>query len=510
MWEDWRLPVTLWHGTRGMRQAGRYYLPQEPAETDEAYDIRLKRTYLYNAYRRSIQSLAGQPFIKPVTVHNLPEELSYIERDADGMGNSLTEVAHNLLVDGLHFGKYHVLVDYPSVDGVITLKDSREKNIRPYFNIISPLYLIGWDSERVGGVDLLHDVRIKEVTVETLDVFENVLVTRVRMYNPTSVVTYMTTERQTDYDEESVSENTLGYVPLVTGYVERTGFMTSRPPLEDLAWMNLRHWQSSSDQNNILHVARVPMMFFRGFGEDEMNMTIIGPNRAVSTSSETADIKFIEHSGAAIQSGERDLEKIELQMERMGSDILAQRSVARQTATARQIDKSESLSVMQIAVRELEHSLEEAIRIAGEWIGVDTSDVEVQIGEDLGIAANEPNPIESLESLGLSDEDLLHELQRRGILSSSVKSVSPMVVNTDSAEKTEEEEAPVEAEVRFYPNGEEIDARLPEAYREAKGETKQCRNCKFYDDELYICSKFDDAPVRPNWVCAAWEDMDAD
>jgi len=35
--------------------------------------------------------------------------------------------------------------------------------------------------------------------------------------------------------------------------------MQAKPPLLDLAWLNVEHWQSASDQSNILHVARVPI-----------------------------------------------------------------------------------------------------------------------------------------------------------------------------------------------------------------------------------------------------------
>ena len=441
MWKDWRLPYTLWGGTQRMRLAGKYYLPQEPGETDKAYDSRLLKTFLYNAYRRTIQSLAGQPFIKPVTVHNLPTELEYLLDDADSMGNSLTEVAHNLLTHGMHYGKYHILVDYPSVDGDITLRDQREMNIQPYFNTVSPLNLIGWESQRVGGMNVLMNIRIKELSIEPVEDFRELLVTRVRVYRPNEVEVHVVHGKdETDFDVEGVFENTLGHVPLITGYVDKTGFMSSRPPLEDLAWLNLRHWQSSSEQNVILHATRVPIFFAKGFEEGELNNTVIGPYRGISTSNNDADIGYIEHEGRAISAGERDLEKIEKQMERMGSDILTTKGVSRQTATARQIDKSESLSVMQLAVRELEHSLEKAIQLAGEWIGVDASDVKVTIGEDLSIN-QAANPVDDLEKIGLTDEAMLKELKRRGVLSESVgvedinnKEENPFVEEVDEEE----------------------------------------------------------------------------
>ena len=42
----------------------------------------------------------------------------------------------------------------------------------------------------------------------------------------------------------------------------------------DLAWLNLAHWQSASDQRHILHVARVPFLFGRGLSEGEIDLLL--------------------------------------------------------------------------------------------------------------------------------------------------------------------------------------------------------------------------------------------
>jgi hypothetical protein len=52
------------------------------------------------------------------------------------------------------------------------------------------------------------------------------------------------------------------------------GFMTGEPPLEDLADLNVAHWQSQSDQRNILHVARVPILFGAGFDERAATLVV--------------------------------------------------------------------------------------------------------------------------------------------------------------------------------------------------------------------------------------------
>ena len=422
----WNLPQDLVGGTRQMRKKGRTWLPQNPRESDKAYEARLKRTFLLNTYKRTVDSLAAQPFIKAVQVDNVPPELQYLEEDADSTGRSLTEIAHETLWNQIHFGLGHILVDHPQVEGEISLAEQRQLKIRPYFNPISPEYLIFHDGDRVGGVDVLQEVRFLEYTVERLDdSFMEDYVQRVRSITPDDFTTYLTSHPSVDtpYEQESSADNQLGFVPLVTAYGNKTGFMTGKPALEDLAWLNLRHWQTSSEQANILHVIRVPILVAKGFGEGELDGMEIGGDKAIVTSNSDAEVEYAEHSGAAVGAGAEDLEKLEKQMSTMGADLLFSKSVDRQTATARQIDKSESLSTIQLFLRSLESSIENAYRIAGEWAGVDASAVKVSVGDDMALPGAEANSVEDILNLNergmISDSIVLSELRRRGILSQS-------------------------------------------------------------------------------------------
>ena len=128
----------------------------------------------------------------------------------------------------------------------------------------------------------------------------------------------------------------LGDVPLVSVIANPTGFMTARPPLVDMAWLNLAHWQSTSDQRHILHIARVPLLFGRGLQMAERGLEI-GPNRLILSDDPSADLKFVEHSGAAIAARRQDLVDLEDKMAVMGFDMIARRPVMA-TATGRAID----------------------------------------------------------------------------------------------------------------------------------------------------------------------------
>ena len=69
-------------------------------------------------------------------------------------------------------------------------------------------------------------------------------------------------------------------------------------PLLDLAWLNIAHWQSSSDQRHVLTVARFPML--AGSGVPENTNVVVGPDRMLTTPNADGKFYYVEHTGAAI------------------------------------------------------------------------------------------------------------------------------------------------------------------------------------------------------------------
>ena len=464
MSKKWKLIEALRGGTEVMRNMGTDYLPQEPKESDDAYAVRLRRTFLFNLYWRTITVIAGMAFVKPVVVSNVPSELEYLEYNFDGTGRSITEVAYDMAVDSIHYGKAHLMCDFPVVDtDNTTLKDFKDMNYRPYMNHINPTRLISWATDGTAGGNNLTSIRIVEerVVQSDLNQWADKVVSYVRVIYPDYTDSYVYDPEIgiNEYTLEKTTTNSLGYIPITTVYSDKTGFMEAEPALYDLAQLNLRHWQSSSDQNNILHIARVPFLLATGFDEGELTNTEIGMNRMIVSSSTDANIKHVEHSGQAIGAGRNDLKDLEQQMAALGADQLLSKGVSRMTATARKVDQVESMSILQMTLRGIEQAIEQCYITAGAFLGVDATGVSVTIGDDLSIA-NEPNPTAALillkQSGLLTEEQLVEEAKRQGILSSYFKldptrpsqtisvEESP-VVDTGDVEETDDDEQPVDS-----------------------------------------------------------------
>lgn len=426
MIECWRLPMTLMGGTRAMQAAGKTFLPQEDAEQDQTYANRLKRTFLYNGYRRAVLNLVGRVFAKEIQLVDTPENLEYLVEDADRQGHHLNVFARNLFKSGVHLGKGHILIDMPrKLPQGATLEDERAARQQPYFVHIRPEQVIGWRHEMRGGALRLTMVRfIEEVKVKK-GAFGSGLQTRVKVIEENQWSLYTKNEKG-ELILLDQGPNTLGLVPFVTYYTNYKCPMVAEPPLEDLAYMNLAHWQSSSDQRQILHFARVPILFAAGIertNSTQPQQQTISPDTMLRGPIGST-LTFVEHSGQAIGAGQQDLEALEDKMAVMGMEPMSPRS-SNPTATGRLIDAVEITSLLQQWAIALGDALEQAFGFAAMWLNMDSEFVpSVKVNTDLSYSMRDAADLQTLLQARLNGEitrnTFLQEMKRRGVLSEAV------------------------------------------------------------------------------------------
>ena len=429
MAEKWELLHALLGGTDAMRAGKEQWLVREPRESPESYRNRLSRSFLYNAYRDTVEKLVSKPFSRPVTVQGfLPERLEAMVSDMDLNGRDLTQFARDVFTSGVTYGCSHILVDFPQFSPTATLADERASGVQPVFVHIKPTQVIGWRSETAeNGKQVLTQVRIHEVKVEGNGQYSDKEVDYIRVYTPQD---WQLWRRDSENDEDEytlVDEgvHSFGEIPMASYYISRSGVLTANPPLEDLAFMNLAHWQSMSDQRNILRFARVGLLFAAGFSEEEMEEGLtIGPNQLIRSTNADAKVSYVEHNGHAIQSGQEDLDKLEDRMKVLGLQPLMQRS-GNQTATGRALDESRTHTAIQAWIRALENTLRQAFEIAAKWVKLELpEDFALDINNDFGLSERATDDIKSLIEMRntsqISGETFLREVKRRGLLSENV------------------------------------------------------------------------------------------
>jgi len=429
----WPLLHDLLGGTLAMQAAGEKWLPKEPKEEDHAYQLRLERSQLYNGYGDTIKRLTSRPFSKPVTTSvELPERLELLLANADNAGGDITQFAREVFRTMAIYGMAHILVDSPPdpVAGTKTLADEKAAGTHPYFVLIQPPQLLGYKT-RVGsdGLPELSQIRIYERVIEDDGDYASKEIEQIRVYNADG--TWEIHRKRTEEDKSirwvlhEDGEHSYPGIPLVTVYADKIGYMQANPPLEDLAWVNLEHWQSRSDQKNILRIARVGILFASGFLTEEIEAGItVGPSRMVASTNPDAKLQYVEHTGKAIESGETDIAHLEERMEVLGQQPFLQRSGA-QTATGKAIDESRTQSDIQAWIQSLENGLWYAFHRAAVWLGEKIpKGFSVNVFSDFSISWGRTEDVKALQAMRdkrqITQQTFLTEVKRRGLLGDSV------------------------------------------------------------------------------------------
>lgn len=434
MQEDWVIVDALMGGTKAMRKAGTKFLPKWPKEEQDAYDSRLKASTLLPAYSETVQNMTGRVFAEPIVLgENVPDQIRTYADNIDRQGNNLQVWSQSLFSSGLSHGLCHVLVDYPQTaapDGttsVVTKADEIAAGVRPYAIIIRPEQVLGWKSESTGGEHVLSQFRFME-SVEEADP-DNEFVTKpvnqVRVLEPGRWFTYRKAKAEGGKEEWRLYQEgvtTLDKIPLATLYTKRTGFMTATPPLMELAHLNIKHWQSQSDQDNILHYVRVPILFGAGF--DEEKQITVGGGTMIRNDNVEAKLNYVEHTGKAIDAGRLSLQDLLDDMRIAGAKLLHKEKQATKTAAQAEEEAAQEMSPLETMAGQLEDCLDQVLQLFAEWMKLPSGgNCQVNGNFDVDYAPETTLPLLKgmVDARYLSQETLFGEVQRRGVLNGDLK-----------------------------------------------------------------------------------------
>lgn len=347
----WQMADTLLAGTSAMRAAGETYLPRHEFESNHCYGERLSTATLFNAFELTLEQMVGRPFSDPVTLsEDVPENLEALTHDIDALGTDITTFCRTWFREGIAKGMAHVYVDMQALQDserkIRTKADDIIEKRRPYWNLVEPHNVIFAAADQYGA---LQHVRIAEC-VSTTNGFAEAHKYRIRVLEPGYYAVYEWQKQPSSniYKWVKIEEGntTLSYIPLITFYSNKPcALMMNKPPLQDLAYMNVTHWQSSADQRNILTVSRFPMLAGSGV-QDPEGAIPIGPRQFLYTSEPTGKFYYVTHDGKSVETGRQDLLDLEDRMTAYGS-LLMTRKTGNASATAKALDSAESCSQLE-------------------------------------------------------------------------------------------------------------------------------------------------------------------
>lgn len=411
-----------------MRAAGRDLLPQHDQESDRAYDDRLNSAVLFNMTRKILNSWVGKPFSSQVVMgETMPDRVKRWGEDIDLQGNNFSVFLRRWFQMGTSFAFSHVLVDMPRTrpngDRPRTIADDIAEDVRPYWVLIDPRNVIDARATIVEGQERLTHLRIAEV-VKDHEGFAERFFPQIRTYDadlfggPTRVRLY----RQPDPDKDEWAihdewELGVNFIPLVTFYSDREDLMRGTSPLLEPAELNLRHWQSTSDQIAVLTVARFPILAMSG-AVDEDDVLRIGPRQWLNIQDPQGRAYYVEHSGRAIASGRQELLDLEEQMATYGVEMLRRRPT-NVTATGRILDDREATSPLEDMAIRFNDAANLALAYTAIWASIPTAGT-LRTNTEFSMTRAESSAFEAIREArrerDISRSKYLHELRRLGAL----------------------------------------------------------------------------------------------
>jgi hypothetical protein len=464
----WDKCHALMEGTDAMRDMREAYLPKWPSETDETYERRLAGSTLFPAFSRTVKTLAAKPFSKPVIIDEAtPEDIKMWLQDADLQGRNIDTVAAEQMALLLQFGFVGILAEYQRRPAsVVTKADEKAAGLRPYSVTINPRSILGWKTKTDGGKTVLTQLRILECVEEDDGEYGTKDVEQVRLFAPGVWEIHRKDARGKWFKaEEGVTS--LDYIPFVAIYAERKSFMVSKPPLLELANLNIKHWQSESDQFNLLHVARVPILVATGV--DQTFSLVVGSSAAVKLPL-NATLTYTEHTGAALDAGAKSLEVLKEEMRQSGAELLVLKP-GPVTATEVASDNAIGMCALQEISAGLEDGWDQVLQMFSDYSANELTKADgghVQFFSDFGaatLAEASASLLIGMANAGkLSNKTLIEELKRRGILSAEVEYEDEVEQMATEGPAPGEEEPDDAAVVAAAPNGGKVNGDPEDVY----------------------------------------------
>ena len=431
MMKGWEIMKAVTEGTEYLRENSEAFLPLEPREDYDAYLARVNRAVFSPFTQRLIRAATGLVLRKPITLTGDPYWTEMFKMDVDGCGSDLDEYARRILMCSLTYGQSHILVDYPAPAGALSLAEERQQNRRPYWIEVDPNNLYGWRLDRESNYGNLIQARIAEKAVLPDGDFGEKVYDQMRVIEPGRYRVFRKKEQieemydvsdnsvtgnfemgsaDKDYKQVESGEFSLGEIPLVTVYSGKTENLVSKPPLLDIAYLNLAHFQRQADLIHSLHVASQPMLVMEGY-DDQTKDLAISVNYAMATQPGNK-VYYVEPASSAFDAQSAEIKELQMQMATLGISTLSQQKFVAESADARRLDRVDTNSMLAMVSMELEQKLQKCFNLSAEYVGIEPP--EVKISRDFDIERLIGQDITALTSL--FDQQVIDREEFRDIL----------------------------------------------------------------------------------------------
>jgi hypothetical protein len=418
----WRRVRDCYDGEDAIKAAKQLYLPalDSHAENPPQYEAYLKRAAFFNALRRTVDGLAGALNQKAPTFGGLED--AFVS-DATLSAVTAEAVVAWAVRESVKIGYCGILADWSAPAGRACWTQYLAEDV------------INWETAVVNGRRVLTCVVLREsesvpnpkdaFASETRDAYRVLRLDDVGC--GVSVWTKQSNNGRDDYASGPVSYparrgKALDFVPFVfVGAGNPAPCKDDRPPLDDLACVNVSHYRTSADLEQGRHFVALPTPYVIGAADDGKKR-YLGPSAAWILPNADCKIGMLEFTGAGLAALVKADEDKRRQMAVLGARLLEDAPPTAETATAflgRHGGENASLRSIAQAV---ERDLTDAAKIVVWWEGgaaiPSGADAHVEINKDVFQMRLTPDELRALlqqwQAGGISYETYYERLQSGG------------------------------------------------------------------------------------------------
>ena len=343
---------------------------------------------------------------KPVRLNDVSDVVREQLFDVDLQGNDLNVWCYETTRKMVRYGHVGVLVDAPSAGELG----------RPYWVTYTPRDILGWRTELIDGAQKLTMLRLMEKVILPDGDYGEKEVEQVRVLRPGQFEIHRLNKKG-DYEIVDSGTTTMDHIPFAVAYANRVNFMESRPPLEDIANLNLKAYQVQSDLDNQLHISAVPMLAFYGFPQSAEEVSG-GPGEAISFPAE-GRAEYIAPPSDAFDSQFRRLDQLAGQINELGLSAVLGQKLSAETAEAKRIDRSQGDSTMMVIAQNMQDLIDNCLAHHAHYLNIEEYGSSYVNRDFLGIRLD-PQEIQSLLQLynagTITQKTLLDQLYEGEVL----------------------------------------------------------------------------------------------
>lgn len=377
------------------------YLPDPSPKSEDSevrkarYNDYVTRAVFYNVTKRTIKAMSGAVFSKyPTFTLN---ELSVLETDVNGAGQSIVQQSRDALTNCLLQGRGGLLADMPvNTDGMSKAAMASSK-VRPVIIHYNSESIINWRYRKVGGVLKNSLVVLSESYVTEDDGYEqktNRQLLVLRLNNADKAESEILRKNEqgewisqgvnpiTDHNGSQLTE--LPFYPY--GSVNNDLELDDVPSF-DIAHLNIAHFRDSADYQEANFISSQPTLVLTGLTEQWVN-EVLKDGVAIGSRSglllpQGGDAKLIQSQAEGTNM--EAMKHKEAMMQSLGAKLI-ETTTQTKTATEASNDQAEETSVLSSIANNISDAYTRAIKACAAYMGYKADDLVYTLNTNFGFS----------------------------------------------------------------------------------------------------------------------------